>query len=309
MPLVALPDVLSRIFVPCQDSEINAKLLDIMKSLFQNFEIALCGLITSILVALADVAIASMTGVDIFTFSIWIFVPIGALLTGCAAASGYYFGAIYFNKQANGSLLVQMVLIAGVTQFLIYWVGYTTTVLDDGIKVADFVSFSQYMDIILTKAHYRVGRGFKDTGEVGTMGYWIAIIQFIGFLIGGVLVYFNLKIKPVCGACKLYLRPLAKKIKNFSDSSAASDYYDRLTTLPTGCSDFVELIKSETKATEITQGSFQITTLLLGCPKCKTQMIQENVQVCNGKEWKNISKLDRNITIPQGIDLSPIFRG
>lgn len=66
-----------------------------MRSLLESFGIVLCGLATSILVALADVAIARMTGFDFFTFSIWVVVPAGALLTGFAAASGYYFGSLY----------------------------------------------------------------------------------------------------------------------------------------------------------------------------------------------------------------------
>lgn len=280
-----------------------------MKSLLESFGIALCGLATSILVALADVAIARMTGFDFFTFSIWVVVPAGALLTGFAAASGYYFGSLYFHKRANASLLIQMVLIAGAAQFLIYWTGYATMVLEDGRKVADFVPFAQYMDLILTKAHYRIGRGQTDTGEVGNLGYWIAIAQFAGFLLGGVAVFFNLKAKPVCGSCDLYLRPLAKRQKVFASADAAGGYYDRLFTVPVDGPDFAALIKSEAKVEKVEQGALQVDTSLLGCPTCKTQMVEEKVKGYNGKEWKDINKLDRRVNIPQGIDLAPVFRG
>ena len=110
-----------------------------MKSLLESFGIALCGLTTTILVALADVAIARMTGIDIYTFSIWVVVPAGAAFTGAAAACGYYFGSLYFHKRAAAPLLVQMVVIAGAAQLLIYWMGYTTMVLEDGRKVADLI--------------------------------------------------------------------------------------------------------------------------------------------------------------------------
>ena len=193
-----------------------------MKGLLEGFGVALCGLATSILVAIADVAIARMTGFDFFTFSIWVVLPAGALLTGFAAASGYHFGSLYFHKRANVVLLIQMVAIAGLTQLLIYWLGYATMVLDDGRKVADFVPFGEYMDLVLTKAHYRIGRGQADTGEVGSMGYWIAVAQFVGFLFGGLAVFGVLKAKPVCAACNLYLRPMAKKQKVFTDAESAS---------------------------------------------------------------------------------------
>ena len=175
-----------------------------MKSLLENFGIALCGLTTTILVALADVAIARMTGIDIYTFSIWVVVPAGAAFTGAAAACGYYFGSLYFHKRAAAPLLVQMVVIAGAAQLLIYWMGYTTMVLEDGRKVADLIPFGQYMDVTLTTAHYRIGRGQTDTGEVGSMGYWIAGLQFVGFLLGGAWIYIYLKAKPVCAACNAW---------------------------------------------------------------------------------------------------------
>lgn len=280
-----------------------------MKGVLESFGVALCGLATSILVALADVAIARMTGFDFFTFSILVVVPAGALLTGFAAASGYYFGSLYFHKRANASLLIQMALIAGAAQLLIYWTGYATMVLEDGRKVADFVPFGQYMDLILTKAHYRIGRGQADTGEVGDMGYWIAVAQFVGFLVGGLSVFFYLKARAVCAACNLYLRPMAKKQKVFADADSAGGYYDRLFTLPVDGPDFAALIRSESKVAKVAQGALQVDTALLGCPACKAQMVEEKVKGFNGKEWKDLAKLDRRVNIPTGVDLAPVFRG
>lgn len=60
-----------------------------MKSMLESFAIALCGLATSVLAALANVAIARATGADIFTLALWVVVPVGALMVGCVAASGY----------------------------------------------------------------------------------------------------------------------------------------------------------------------------------------------------------------------------
>jgi hypothetical protein len=280
-----------------------------MKGLLEGFGIALCGLATSILVAIANVAVARIVGFDFFTFSIWVVVPAGALLTGFAAASGYYFGSLYFHKKATATLLIQMVVIAGLTQLLIYWLGYATMVLDDGRKVVDLVPFGQYLDITLTKAHYRIGRGAVDTGEVGAFGYWMAAIQFVGFLVGGLAIFMFLRKKPVCQSCNLYLRPLTKKQKSFANGDTAAGYYDRLFTLPVDGPDFAELIRSVAKVAKPAQGALQVDTTLLGCPACKTQMIEEKVKVYNGKEWKDLNKLHRRVNIPPSINLSPVFRG
>jgi hypothetical protein len=274
----------------------------------ENFGIALCGLATSILVAIADVAIARMTGIDVFTFSIWVVVPAGAAAVGFAAASGYYFGSLYFHKRAGTALLFQMVAIAGFTQFLIYYMGYATLALEDGQMVASLVPFSQYLDIVLTKAHYRIGRGQADTGEVGRMGYWIAVAQFIGFLIGGGLVYLHLRAKAVCPECDLYLRPLAKKQKTFPDAETAAVYYDNLFAHPVDGEEFAALVKSESKVAKPEQGAFMVDTALMACPKCKGQMIEEKVKVFNGKEWKEAEKLTRRVRMPDGTDLAGLFR-
>jgi hypothetical protein len=174
-----------------------------MKDIAESFGVAACGLVTSVLTALAVVALSRMANFDLFTLSIWVVVPVGAVLTGFAAASGYYFGSLYFHKRAGLSLLLQMVVIAGLTQLLIYYMGYSTFVLDDGRRVSDMIPFGQYIEIILTSAHYRIGRAMTDTGEVGSFGYWLAAFQFIGFLVGGVSVYGFLLAKPVCPTCNM----------------------------------------------------------------------------------------------------------
>lgn len=278
-----------------------------MRGLAQSFGVAACGLVTSILTALAVVAVSRMTGFDFFTFSIWVVVPVGAALTGFAAASGYYFGSLYFHKRPDLLLLLQMVVIAGLTQLLIYYLGYRTFVLDDGRRVTDLIPFGRYLDITLTSAHYRIGRAMTDTGEVGSFGYWLAAFQFVGFLVGGLCVYGFLRAKPVCSTCNLYLRPLSKREKAFGDADSASSYYDVLFQHPVDSAEFASLIRADAKA-KAEKGAVLVKTILHGCPKCKAQLIEEKVQVHNGSEWKDADKLSRRVAIPDGVDLIAVFR-
>lgn len=275
-----------------------------MKGLLESFGVTVCGLATSILVAIANVGVARITSFDFFTFVIWFVVPVGALATGGAAASGYYFGSLYFHKKPNAILLVQMVAIAGLTQLLIYWLGYETMVID-GHRVSDFVPFGRYLDIVLTTTHYRMTR---DIGEVGTFGYWLAAIQFAGFLVGGLSIFVLLRAKPVCRTCNLYLRPLATKEKRFADAQSAGDYYNRFSTLPVDGRDFAALIRSDVKVDKVAQGAMKVDTSLFGCPSCKAQIIEEKFQQYNGQDWKDLTELNRHVDVPSGADLSPVFR-
>jgi len=279
-----------------------------MKRVFTKFGVSACGLATSVMTAIAVVVISNLTGFNIFTFSIWVIVPAGAMGVGMAAASGYYLGGLYFHQRATVGLLIQMVVIAASTQLLIYYLGYTTLVLDNGVRVADHIDFGKYLDIILTKTHYRIGRGAHDAGEAGNFGYTMAFLQFIGFSIGGAAVYFHLQGKRLCQVCSLYLRPLSKKEKVFADSTAAAPYYDTLFQSEIGSPEFAEKIRSEVKD-KAAKGAVRIQTTLLGCPGCKKQVIDENVSVYNGSDWKDAKDINRAVAVPEGVDLVPVFRG
>lgn len=282
-----------------------------MKRIAENFGIAICGLVTSILVAVADAALARMIGFDFFTFSFWFVVPVGAVLTGLAAASGYYFGSLFFHKRAGAAQLFQMVLIAGMTQVLIYWFEYKTLVLDNGLKVANFIPFAQYLDISLTKAHYMLGtrRGAHGAiGAAGKLGYWMASIQFVGFLAGGILIWFVLRAKPVCPACDLYLRPLAKRQKTFADPVSASAYYDKVFSHPVGSDEFASLMRMKAEVPRPMEGAFHVDTVLLACPECKGQTIEEKVKVFNGKQWNEFNHLNRQVSMPKGVNIARLFR-
>ena len=149
--------------------------------------IALAGLVTS----LATVAIVTLvdmwTGHNIFTLSVLVVIPAGAVGCGFAAASGYSLTAKFLHQRPTKILLLQMIVIAALTQVLIYWAEYKTLVVD-GTNVSDFIPFTQYLDITMTSAHMKMGRALtSDMGEVGSFGYWLAFFDFIGFLGGGVL--------------------------------------------------------------------------------------------------------------------------
>jgi hypothetical protein len=94
-------------------------------------------------------------------------------------------------------------------------------VLDDGRKASELVDFANYVDLALTKAHMRVGRGGIDTGEVGQMGYALAGVEFVGFLIGGAATFLFIKGLPRCAGCGSYLRKLkTKKTKELTFNEA-----------------------------------------------------------------------------------------
>lgn len=278
-----------------------------MRQLVQNGGVALAGLATSILTAVAVTIFDRLTGFNVFTFAIWGIVPVGAGLCGFAAASGYYLAARFLHQRPTKLLLLQMVAVAAFTQVLIYWFEYTTLTID-GQHVADVVPFAQYLDIMLTTAHYKMGRAMRaDVGEVGSFGYWLAAFQFIGFLIGGAFVYLHLKTQPACPECGKYLRSVATKGDSFNDFDEFATYYDNVYTHPVDSAEFADHIGADYSAGDAEKGTVNLTTTVLECPQCFEQSIRESAQVFNGRQWNDVAELGRWVRMPKGVDIRPVL--
>ena len=98
---------------------------------FRSIAVAAFGLVTSLLTVILVTLISAATGFNVFTFSLWVVIPVGAVLTGLVAASGYYFGSRWLSHPPSFLLLAQIILIAAATYLLIYssntWALSTTT--------------------------------------------------------------------------------------------------------------------------------------------------------------------------------------
>jgi len=134
-------------------------------------------------------------------------IPAGAICSGIAAASGYYAGARYFNHRPTKVLLLNMVVISIATFFLIHYINYYFLVVD-GRPARELVDFAQYLRIVLshTSMRFRVARGpASGPVDLGSWGYVYAVLQIVGFAIGGVAIYWHLTTAPYCKRCSKYL--------------------------------------------------------------------------------------------------------
>lgn len=111
---------------------------------YEDGMVTLFGAASSLITAGFIFLVYRETGFNFFTLTFWVIVPIGAFFTGFAAASGYYLGAKLFNHKPDSIILINMVIVAGTTQFLIYYLEYSTMILDDGTKVKIFLDFPTY---------------------------------------------------------------------------------------------------------------------------------------------------------------------
>jgi hypothetical protein len=283
-----------------------------MKSLIGSLGLALCGLLSSVVVALADVFLERATGISVFGLTLWFVLPAGAVCAGIAAASGYYFGALYLDRRPTPMLLWQMVLVAAFAQFLIYYLSYASTGLEDGSSLSDVLSFWQYMDARLSTSRLRrIGLLTSETITPFT-GYvfFLAAIQFLGFLAGGLSVYYFLRERPYCTACNLYLRLLATKEKFFPSSMPAFAYFNSLTKCDVQHAQFSELLNAPAnEAMKPAYGAHKVDAVLRGCPACKRQLLENKMWAYNGNDWKVEYAVQHQADVPHGVDLISVFGG
>lgn len=274
----------------------------------ENGGVALAGVVTSIATAVAVVVFYNLTGFNVFGFSIWVVIPAGAVMCGFAAASGYFFAAKYLHLPPSRFLLLQMVVVTALTQISIYWLEYKTLTVN-GMNVSHYVPFSEYLSITLTSAHLKIGRALQsDGGEVGSFGYWLAVIDFVGFLAGGVSVYFKLKGERTCGDCQKYLQTLTTKKDSFADPDAFAAYYDNEFTHPVHSQEFSQHVGTEHSAGKAQKGTVNMETRVLGCPSCGLQAVSEKIQIYNGRDWKDLNDLSRFVPMPRGVNVAAAYR-
>jgi hypothetical protein len=168
------------------------------------------GIVTSIMVVAANLVLARLLSFDLLSLSFWFVVPAGALIGGFAAAGGYFFVAKWTQTLPNRRILFNMVAVGLSTWLLYNWLDYYTLVLDDGTRVRDVASFSQYFTV--TAEHMqltirtRANPSGVTTGELGSLGYAREALQALGFMAGGFATYAYLASSEVCDTCRRYTK-------------------------------------------------------------------------------------------------------
>ena len=270
------------------------------KRFFEELGVTAAGAASSLLAAVACEILKKLTGISLFTFSMWVVVPVGAIFTGGAAASGYYLGSIFFNHKPTKLLLLNMVLIAGATQVLIYYFQYVKFELPEGGRSTE-LTFLDFVNILLTHSRYSFGRyGTGTPVEVGSFGYALVAIQFVGFLVGGAAIWIFLTVKPFCEKCLTYRRKTFSRDGYFASVEEFKAFAVRLDETPRLSEEHLRLIVSpRTTMTRKDPATVMLSHQLFACPACKDEMFLESLKVFNGRDWKQAGT-ENSFVVPPG---------
>jgi len=269
--------------------------------------VGLCGFVTSLVTAVILWWVELRFGFAFYSWMFWFIVPVGALLSGFAGASGYYAGARIFNHRPTPLLLLNVLLASVGTFFAIHYLSYITLEID-GKSVSDYVSFGQYLDIAIrsTSMEFRFrATEVGATGELGGLGYGVAILQILGFAAGGVAVYGYLVSIPYCERCARYFSAKGKQTRYTADAEGLqASTLQVFSAFGEGAvSGAVE--KHRTFGNPKCQKGNHLRSVIevRHCKKCGQHWVKFLVEKQSGNDWKEISDLTTAGFTDQEVDM------
>lgn len=157
-------------------------------------------------------------------------IPIGAILVGLVAGSGYGAASWITGVRITKRLLWVVLILQALSYFAAEHIQFASLGLvhQDGTKVG----FFEYYDLMARSFAWKQNDGTMGQ-PLGVWGYFFQALAMAGFCGGGVIVPAILKAHPYCQDCQIYMRKKdlglipasipAKKIKK-TDTAALAEH-------------------------------------------------------------------------------------
>ncbi len=282
-----------------------------MKRTTEDLLVTAFGAATSLATAFLLWKVEDWFGFSFYTWMFWFIIPAGALISGFAAAAGYYWGARLFDHRPGRMLLANILLVSVGTFFVVHYLSYYNLEID-GAPLRERIPFLSYLNTVLTHASMtfrihaaRVG----SSGELGAWGYVFALLQILGFAGGGAGIYLYLTDLPFCARCEKYLKKVSD-VERFAVEPAQVD------TLLGGLKPlFAEGRLSEAAALHTGQGTpkykkgdgFRTTLTTYRCQSCTHGRLRFALARRSGSDWKDVTEAkleassDSPLVVPGGM--------
>ena len=146
------------------------------------------GVLTALVVPYVNALLENSAGFSPFGISIVLFVPIGAIICGFLAVSGFYLMARQRGvERPMPGLLAAIMVFQVLSLVLFYWFSYRGAFIPE-YDFAPYLTFGEYFEAStfgMTVASSRYG----GTGEVGSAGAILVFLRAVGFVLAGVVAY------------------------------------------------------------------------------------------------------------------------
>jgi len=268
--------------------------------------VSIVGISTAILTGIILGLINVYAGYALYSFMVFLILPIGAIIAGFCAATGFYFGAKYFHQKPIGGVLINMVIASISAFFLVHYVPFFLLEMD-GIRVKDTISFWQYLDVVIKNTSLSFVRvPSVSTGELGSFwGYLYACIQLLGFSIGGICVFFWLSTIPFCKKCSRYLKTIYQKDKFTSDGNSLIESLQTIKSLIDN-NEYDKAINMHVENIGVNESSghhLRARLITRTCPGCGINHLNIIVSKLKNDSWTDVGEGEISIFTNQPLSI------
>jgi hypothetical protein len=266
-----------------------------MKRTMLDLVVTAFGLLTAAATALALALLDVKAGIAVFSLMWWFVIPIGAVICGFVGVSGYLAGARLLQYKPSGLFLFYVLAVSMGTYVLLYYFEYHFTVVE-GHPLADAVPFGTFLVWVLGHQSYTIAplHHFGSV-SIGFFGYLVAVLQVIGFAVGGLAVYAYLWTEPFCERCHRFLRQAAliRRTKMYDKELLTRTYRQALDLLRQGNSSQACEIVSSFGDSWNSKATYQLQLNLRKCNRCPTEsyFIEAGQREVEGKSFMKIGDL------------------
>ncbi len=247
--------------------------------------------------------IEAWTGFALYSLMFWFIIPVGAFIAGFVAASGYYFGAKFFHQKPAGGVALNMLLASIGAYFLVHYVPYYLMEVD-GVRIKDAILFWTYLDLNIRHTSLSF-KGSLSTGELGsTFGYIYALIQLIGFSVGGYAVFGWLLNNPFCEKCSKYLSKTNTQDRYTNEAEVLSDKIGTFAKMLEE-KKYLKALEFHADRMGVPERSGHSLRTRITMHKCKTCSINHLDFVTSRlqkNDWKDIEKTRMQLWIDRKLD-------
>ena len=166
--------------------------------------VLIAGSVTTGLALAGQLALQS-TGTNVMGWYANYVLPVGALLVGLVASSGFGLASWLTGTKISGRLLGLTLLVLSCGYAGAMWFEYRHALPGGAAGDGTPISFLAWFDY-MSRSFAFEGKNGKAGEPLGMLGYGLRVLEVIGFVGGGALIPFGLKGLPYCEACNLYMR-------------------------------------------------------------------------------------------------------
>lgn len=192
--------------------------------------VAASGAAASAAAILLAFAVKSATHFDLYSVFLRFVIPVGALLFGVIGGLGCVVAGLQLGVRPGRSMFAFILAAAFAAHLLYYYLDYRTTIVF-GMPISRIVPFWRFLHVMNSSWRATSLTSRYSEHELGSFGYALFVLQWLGFACAGVFACWMLRTQPACAGCGSMVVHKLEAARFSDDGDLAQDKGDRIAAL------------------------------------------------------------------------------